>query len=603
MPTVQKLPEDIIRRIAAGEVVERPASVLKELLENALDAGARRITIEWTEAGRKSLRVTDDGHGMSPQDARLALERHATSKILSLNDLDDIRTFGFRGEALPSIGAVSRFQLTTRRAEDAEAWALTCEGGRVLREGPAGAPTGTTVCVEDIFFNTPAREKFLKSDATERGQLWRVAEDVALGASHIEFRVVSEGKEALSLRPAKEGLPALDALRDRVAALWRLESKGLKPLLHEGRFARISGWISDIHAHQASGRYQRFFVNQRPVSNKRLTRALYDAYHAALPVGRHPAAVLFFQMDPAFVDVNVHPSKREVRFSHENELYGFFTSALKTALSGSASMPAAPHHPERPQVSSQTVQASLYLQSPAPAGWVAESHDPLNWVKAGSVEKEGPLPPPELFADPAASQAMGVDLEVFRQAKPAVLAQMSATYILARLGDDFFIFDQHAAAERALYERLAEAAKNEAPHRQALLLPWVWELPAQAAAVVSGHLKDFTRLGFGLEPFGSQSLRVTAVPHSLGESFDLRGFLDGLAEDLTSGAIARHWESLLIRAACRGSIKAGDLLQVPEMERVIQNLQACQNPWSCPHGRPTFLRLSPEDLAKRFRRT
>jgi DNA mismatch repair protein MutL len=596
MPAVRKLPEEIIRRIAAGEVVERPASVLKELVENALDAGARAVTVEWQDAGRQRIRVTDDGHGMAPADARAALQRHATSKITSLDDLDAIATYGFRGEALPSIAAVTRFRLTTRPADAPEAWFIAGEGGKILEEGPCGAPAGTAVLVEDLFFNTPARNKFLKSDATERGLLLRTAEDAALSAGAVEFHAVSEGREVITLRRPRPEWPPLDALGQRLKALWsghRLE--GLKPVDQAGRFLTVRGWVSDVHSHQSTARFQRLFVNNRVFVSRRLVHAVYDGYRGGLPTGRHPVAVLFLEIAPGAVDVNVHPSKREVRFSNENEVYGFVLSAVQSALAGGVRMPAV-----HGSWSAPAAPATALAEPRASYGRPGPPTRPE--IRARVSVPADPVFPPAAAAGPEESSGP-MDRKAFRQARVQAFHQLDRTYILARLDQEALIFDQHAAAERVLYERLSDAAASARPHRQALLLPWVWETTPEAAALISDTLDQFARLGFGLEAFGARSFRVNAVPGALPESTPWRDFLDGLAEDLATGTIPRGWEALLTRAACRGSVKAGQSLEVPEMERVIRDLQSCAQPWSCPHGRPTFLRLLPGDLAKRFRRT
>jgi DNA mismatch repair protein MutL len=601
VPRVQKLPEELIRHIAAGEVVERPASVLKELIENSLDAGSRRITVSWEDAGRKSLRVSDDGVGMPPEDARLSLERHATSKILTLSDLDALGTYGFRGEALPSIAAVSRFQLMTRTADAPEAWSLSLEGGLLRREGPAGAPAGTSVTIEDLFFNTPARLKFLKSDATERGLLLRTIEDMAFAARSVDFQVFAEGKEVLNLNAAPEGTPPGESLRRRLAQAWGEDrAASLKPVRAEGRFLGVWGWISDIHTHQPSARYQRFYINGRPVVHRRLSHALYDAYKDRLFVGRHPAAVLFLDVDPSSVDVNVHPSKREVRLSNETEIHGFLSRVLQEALTDNVRMPAALKEEGRPgggfspgnaafRPSWEESRAAYALQTPA-------SHASPGGAEAG---------PSVLFPAPLMGQGEAHEvfpLPIFQEARFDALAQFDDTYILARHENRLYVFDQHAAAERALYERLQEAAQGAVPHRQALLLPWVWEVSPEAAAVLQERLADLTRLGYDLEPFGPRSFRVLAVPGVLGDSSRVKDLLERLVEDLLSEDAPRGWEALVIRAACRGSVRAGDSLPLPEMDRVIKDLQRCRSPWSCPHGRPTFLRLSPDELARRFRR-
>jgi DNA mismatch repair protein MutL len=579
---VHQLPEDIVRGIAAGEVVERPAAVLKELIENSLDAGAARLDIEIRDAGRTRLRVTDDGCGLSPEDARLALERHATSKITTLADLDRVRTYGFRGEALPSIAAVSRFELLTRPAESTGGWRIAVEGGRPVAEGPAGAPVGTTVTVADLFFNTPARLKFLKSDATERAQLLRVAEDAALAAPGAAWRVSAEGRDLWSLPASAPG-----ADRDRLAALWGEErADALKPLNAEQKYASVRGWVSDVHSPQATARYQRLFINQRPVTNRRLLHALYDGYRGRLLVGRHPAAVLFLEIDPALVDVNVHPAKREVRLSHEEELHGLVSRAVREALEHSAT--------PRAVFAFSAAQTAVPDAAPPPSA-IAPSPT-FRAAEFGAVYRP-------LDAGPAAERAAGapLPLDEFRAARFEPLSQLYATYILARVDDRWFVFDQHAAAERVLYEALRRRNEAGAPARQPLLIPWVWEPSPEAAALLTERRGEWDALGFDLEPFGGGALRVRAVPAALPEHL-VRAVLEGLVEDMLQGRLARGVDAVLVRAACRGSVKAGDSLALPEMDRVIAQLQSVEHPWTCPHGRPTFLQLASEDLAKRFHR-
>lgn len=581
MGVVHQLPEDIIRGIAAGEVVERPAAVLKELLENSLDAGARRIDLEWRDAGRTRLRVTDDGVGMSPDDARLALERHATSKIQSLADLERVATFGFRGEALPSIAAVSRFDLTTRPADAGEGWTLRVEAGVRQSEGPAGVPPGTTVSVADLFFNVPARLKFLKSDASERSHLFRAAEDAALSNPGVSWRVSSEGKEAWALPAVSE-----DRWADRLAALWGEErAGGMKEIATHQSFLTLRGWVSDVNHPQPTARFQRLFINRRPVVNRRLLHALYDGYRGRLLVGRHPAAVLFLEVDPSIVDVNVHPTKREVRLSHEEEIHGLLSRAVQEALGRSV------------EPRGVFVSPSAPAETPA-FSWRGPARSLEGPPRAAEVQAAFALQAP----DSSASEGMiPLPLEAFRAARFEPVLQLYSTYLLARLENQVFLFDQHAAAERVLYEALVERNAAGVPARQALLLPWVWEPAAEAFALMQERAAAFEALGFDLEAFGGRSLRVRAVPAALGEP-RVRGVLEGLAEDLMAGRLAQGVDAVVVRAACRGSVKAGDPLSVPEMARLIQDLQRAPRPWTCPHGRPTFLRLSNDDLAKRFHR-
>jgi DNA mismatch repair protein MutL len=609
---VLKLSEDIIRGIAAGEVVERPASVLKELIENALDAGARRIDVEWRDAGRKRLRVSDDGEGMIPDDARLALERHATSKIRDLNDLETVGTFGFRGEALPSIMAVSRFELVTRTAKAAEAWAIRAEAGRVLFDGPAGAPLGTSVTVDDLFFAVPARLKFLKSDATERALLFRAVEDASLAASGTAFRVLSEGKESLSL-PSLEGDDS--RLIERLESLWGADrARSLKMVDEAGPYMRVRGWVSDVNAPQSTARYQRFYVNRRAVSSRRLMHALYDGYRGRLLIGRHPAALLFLELDSSLVDVNVHPAKREVRLSHESEAHNFLSRAVQNAVSRSVQARAVfaptdpsgltvppPVPPPRTETSSVSYRPG-YTESRIPRSpSAAETHSafalqsPL--METVRVDNASGAIPGDL-----SPTTEGLPLVTFRDGVFEPVSQLYSTYVLARFENQFFLFDQHAAAERVLYEVLSERAARGTPAKQALLLPWVWEPSPEASAVVQSQRADFENLGYSLEPFGGNAWRVLAVPAALGDGNKVRSLLEGLVDDLLSGKIPQGWDAILTRAACRGSVKAGDPLTLGEMSHLIKELQGVAKPWTCPHGRPTFLGLTDSDLAKRFRR-
>jgi DNA mismatch repair protein MutL len=601
---VLKLNEDIIRGIAAGEVVERPASVLKELMENSLDAGAGRIDVEWREAGRKRLRVSDDGEGMTPEDARLSLERHATSKIRNLDDLERVGTFGFRGEALPSIMAVSRFELLTRRADAPEAWALRAEAGRVTFDGPAGAPGGTSVTADDLFFAVPARLKFLKSDPTERSLLFRAVEDAAWAAPRTAFRVISEGKAALSL-PALGGEET--GMMERLESLWGVDrAQSLKPVDESGRFMRVRGWVSDVNAPQSTARYQRFFVNQRVVTSRRLSHALYDGYRGRLLVGRHPAALLFIEVDPTLVDVNVHPAKREVRLSHESEVHDFLSRAIQKALGRSVQprtvfgaprddLDVPPEFSPLPTGISSGVSRGSFAAPKFQRG-------PSTAEVQAAFAVQSPL---SFFPGPGGDRlesSQELTPEYFREAKFEPVAQLYATYILARVEENYFLFDQHAAAERVLYEVLSEKAATGIPAKQSLLLPWVWEPSPEASAVVLAQKMDFERLGYSLEPFGGNAWRILAVPAALAEGDKVRSLLEGLVDDILAGRIPRGWDALVTRAACRGSVKAGDPLALPEMGHLIQELQRAPRPWTCPHGRPAFLRFSDDDLAKRFHR-
>ena len=322
MGKIKKLPESLIRLIAAGEVIERPASVVKELVENSLDAGASSVSIDLLSAGRTRIRITDDGQGMTREDAELALDRHATSKLQTFDDLQQISTFGFRGEALPSIAAVSRLTLSTRTKEDVEGWTLTLEGGNFLSAKAVGIPPGTTIDVQDLFFNTPARSKFLKRDSTERSQILKTLQEIALAHPHVRFDVTMDGKSILALSRAEK-------LGERIADLWGLSAARISTVdVRKGPCA-IRGFVNAVPAHHPTKAYQILFVNQRPVQQRMLNHAIYEAYREWLPVGRHPVYCLFVDLEPTLVDVNVHPTKREVRISDERAVYDVLYTAIR----------------------------------------------------------------------------------------------------------------------------------------------------------------------------------------------------------------------------------------------------------------------------------
>ncbi len=328
MGKIQKLPESLIRLIAAGEVIERPASVVKELVENSLDAGAASISVDLLSAGRTRIRISDDGEGMSREDAELALDRHATSKLQKFDDLHEISTFGFRGEALPSIAAISRLELTTRTKDADQGWSLSLEGGKLLSSKAVGIPKGTTIDVQDLFFNTPARSKFLKRDSTERSHVLKLLQEIALAHPEVRFEIAMDGKTILSLARA-------EALGQRIADLWGLSvTEQLIPVDTTKGPCTIRGYVNSIPAHYPTKAYQVLFVNQRPVQQRMLNHAIYEAYREWLPVGRHPVYCLFVDIDPSLVDVNVHPTKREVRLSDERAVYDLLYTHLRSQLQG-----------------------------------------------------------------------------------------------------------------------------------------------------------------------------------------------------------------------------------------------------------------------------
>lgn len=594
-PRIHKLPDQLVSRIAAGEVVERPASVLKELLENSLDAGSKRIEISIQGAGRTLIRIADDGCGMTAEEARLSLERHATSKIQSFDDLENLSTFGFRGEALPSIAAVSRFRLVTRSSENNAAWEIQRDGGKTVSDKPAAREQGTTIEIKDLFFNTPARFKFLKSDATERGQCLRVIEEVVFGSAGREFKIeVESGKPMV--------ISANDSLTDRISKMWNQRAgDSMVPVSASEKHFSVSGVVSSPDGHAATARNQVLYVNRRPVSNRRLTRAIYDAYVGQLHVGRHPSWVLFLEVNPQAVDVNVHPSKREVKLAFENEIFGFMVSAIKSALGRLTFAPsvwAVGGMPERDfEIPVGTKNPGSGIPTAAAIrdySVLRDSRNPFGGSPSGTLNANV-----ETLYRPIAP----LKNQTFR-----AIAQLDNMFILAESREGLAIIDQHAAAEKVLYEKLMAEKKSAQPKMQMLLVPFSWEVAVSLAPAIKEKLSALQAFGFAIEHFGGSTFLVKGYPSDLGEKFDLLTLLDGLSDVLgenteSRGSHERGFDhKVAAMAACKGSVRAGDPLDLKLCQALLDQLVRLEAPHTCPHGRPTLVQMSYPELQRRFRR-
>lgn len=584
---IQVLDELLVRQIAAGEVLERPASALKELLENAIDAGARNIEIYFAGSGKEVLRISDDGCGIAQDQIALALTHHATSKIKSLDDLAGLHTFGFRGEALPSIAAVSRMTLLSRSDEDATAARLEIEGGVIQNKKIAARALGTTIEVRDIFYNTPARLKFMKSDATERSRLMRVFEEVAIAHPEIAFVLEAEklGRKTI--------LPKVETQIQRICDLWGKNAEENWFALNMQHAAiKVTGWVSRPQAHQASRNYQLLYVNRRPIISRSLNHALYEAYRDALPVGRHPMAVIFIDIDPATVDFNVHPAKREVRFQNESQIYEVLIKEIRLRRS-EMGMPLK----ETTQEPLAAMRSTQNFSYPKPGPMVP---------KQPSFFSREPLPvfsPPAKVTEPTAAQA-GPQVAVQEQKIVTafrVIDQIQALYILAEWKDNLVIVDQHAAAERVLYEKFKRELDNGGIVRQTLLIPLVWTVTLAEAALVRENLSAFSALGFVLEEFGERSFRIREYPSALNEK-EILSLLEEILAGEENTKVRLVPEKKLMSLACRAAVKAGDRISKEEQLKILNDLSACQNPHTCPHGRPTTLQFSRAELDKKFDR-
>lgn len=576
--SIRILASEVASQIAAGEVVERPASVVKELVENALDAGAQRINITVEEAGRRLIEVADDGSGIPAKELPLAVERHATSKVSSAEDLIHITTLGFRGEALASIGSVARLSLTTRVQDSAEGAHLRVEGGRMGELQPVGAPVGTLVRVEELFYNVPARLKFLKSDTTERRQIDSLVTRYALAFPRVRFQLRQDGR--LSLQTSGDG-----DRRAVLAALYGVDTaRQMLEVLAEDDNLHIGGFISPVALTRSNRREILFFINRRPVQDPSLTAALVQAYHTMLMVGRYPLAMLFLDMPPEAVDVNVHPTKAEVRFRDTSRMFAAVQRAVRRALLAHTPVPewkptsAFPVTGEGFGSGDETTRSAPTIPYPA---------------------APSPYPPPTMLP----SQPLpGAPHPILR-----LVGQVASAYLVAEGPDGLYLIDQHAAHERVLFERMLaqrEAVQGKPLPGQTLLEPATVELPPAAARALEDQLPLLGSLGFQVEVFGPGTFLVRAIPALLA-GMDATGALRVLVEDFEEDEtpLQAEVEARLIARVCkRAAVKAGRALAPDEQRALLDDLQACRSPRTCPHGRPTMIHLSVDLLERQFGR-
>ncbi|MFN3259133.1 MAG: DNA mismatch repair endonuclease MutL [Pikeienuella sp.] len=595
-PRIRLLTEAAANRIAAGEVIERPAAAVKELVENALDAGARRIDVALADGGKTLIRVSDDGEGMTREELPLALQRHATSKTDG-EDLLDIRTLGFRGEALPSMAAVGRMTLTSRARGAAEAWAIEARAGAVERPRPAARGEGTEVSLRDLFFATPARLKFLRSDRAELQAAAEAVRRLAMAAPGVGFTLsdLSEGEPRLLLRAEPESpLSRLRRLLGREFAESALEIDA------EREGLRLTGWAALPTYSRGTTRQQFLFVNGRPVADRLLIGALGAAYSDLMSRDRRPAAALFFDCDPERVDVNVHPAKTEVRFREPALARGLVVSALRHALAGAG-------HRSAASVPTEGFGA-FAPPPPRPAGAFTYQQDyrgtpmlreeALRFQGPGELAGEFSSPSARAEPEPPAPEALSRPLGAAR-------AQIHETYIVAQTGTGMVIVDAHAAHERIVYEKLKAALATGGAAGQALLLPEIVELPGEDAERVLEIAPDLARLGLAVEGFGAGALCVRETPAMLGNC-DAGALLRDLADELAEGGAARSLEArlnaVLSRIACHGSVRAGRRLNVDEMNALLREMEATPNSGQCNHGRPTSVSLDLAGIERLFGR-
>lgn len=588
--SIRRLPEQLVNRIAAGEVVERPASALKELVENAIDAGATRIAVRLASGGIDLVEVTDDGCGMTTEDMALALERHATSKLPD-DAIEAVTTLGFRGEALPSIASVARLTLESR-VRGNEGWRRVVDNGEVVEEGPAALPPGTRVRVESLFARVPARRKFLRTPRSEYAAAMDVMRRLAMARPDIGFSVEHDGRRALSVQPGETGPERVAGLTDRALAE---NSVGVD---HEREGHRLGGVASLPTFNRGVADHQYLFVNGRPVKDRLLTGAVRGAYAEMLARDRHAVVALFLDVPTEAVDVNVHPAKTEVRFRDPQLVRGLIVGGLRRALD------AAGHRSvQRPAPSALAAWQQEPMDAPQP-GSAAPELGLMDRPAVSSVQDRRPTfmtPPPQARAEPAYQpppEHTDFPLGVAR-------GQVAKTYIVAEAQDGLVIVDQHAAHERLVLERMRAAMSGSGVRSQALLLPEVVELDETACDRLEARLEELAEFGLELERFGPRAMLVRATPAMLGQG-DVTGLVTDLADELAAYdealSLKERLDHVAATMACHGSVRAGRILSVAEMNALLREMEATPHSGQCNHGRPTWVKLGMADVEKLFGR-
>lgn len=646
MSFVHVLDDNTINKIAAGEVVERPASVIKELVENAIDAHADRIEVEITAGGTSFMRVSDNGIGMSRQDAELAILRHATSKIVKVDDLLTIGTLGFRGEALPSIASVSRFTLTTRQAGDELGTEIKISGGSLPEIGETGCGIGTTIRVEDLFFNTPARKKFLKTNNTEGGKINEFIVKLAISNPQIAFKLINNNKMAVST-------PGNGDLKDTLQSIYGgTVGSALLPLEFEDEDIRLSGFVTKPSAIRSSRSWQTFIVNGRIIANRAIARAIDNAYHALIPKTGYPLVALNIQVPQNTVDVNVHPQKSEMKFEDESRVFKAVYKAVLDAIrpkdevrqlgqlgnmaagveqaeidrhvahgmqeilleakdvERASAAPAryVPVYEERRQAAMQWREAAARMEVPKTAEPPEPEPQPVfvPEAEAETVPELVSVPVPEMMPvseSVSVPEPMPVENDREQSCRMVPIGQVDNTYIIAQDADGLYIVDQHAAHERILFDRFSARA-GEIPVQQ-LLVHLMLDFSSHEAEIIENNLAMLKELGFGLEPAGPNQFRLTEVPADVpsGEAEDfIREILASL-EELHKPSAAELRQAAIATASCKAAIKAGFKLNFRQMEILLAELNDTAMPYTCPHGRPTIIKFSTDELAKMFKRT
>jgi len=644
---VRVLPEDVANKIAAGEVVERPASVVKELVENALDAGATRISVRAVAAGRRLIEVTDDGHGMSEQNALLAIERHATSKIRSAEDLEDVVTMGFRGEALASIASVSRFELVTRRAADESGTRIRIDGGILRDVEQVGTRPGTRITVNRLYFNTPVRAKFLKGLTTELGHCIDAVQRHALAREGVGFQFIHNDKMLLDI-------PGHASLKERVALIWGLNfARDMIEISGEQAGYRLRGVVGRPGLTRSVRSHQFFFMNNRPVSNRSLQYGFEDGYRGLVTIGRHPIGVLMLETHPRYVDVNIHPAKREIRFRDERTARDAVRDIVRQALAQDQEpiANAAPRPRQTNFAPAESPRPPSVEVPPAPMGLPGNGDGGHAPVDAATIETAPPVrpaaaplterpptdpipatteadeslpparplppdPPPAPRATQTNLPGFGDDSDIEKVVPEALYRPVDAmsdaplqifdTYLLVPSDDRLLIIDQHALHERLNYDGLLSELEDNTYESQQLAVPIVIEVAPAQVRLLESNMAIFRGVGIELEPFGGNTFQVTAICH-LYEEDKVRDLIYQILDELGQGDLFDRERILsdtlrLATRACKASVRAGDPLTPQERRALLEGFQRLRPPYTCPHGRPIIVELTQNQMEKSFRR-
>ncbi len=575
MGKIRVLDEATINKIAAGEVIERPSSVVKELIENSIDAGATDIRIEVIKSGKNSIRVTDNGCGMTKEDASLSYVKHATSKIKSIEDIETVNTMGFRGEALSSISAVANVEITTKTKDELSGTKVIIHGGELVRIEGTGAADGTSVLASELFYNTPARKKYLKSDSIELAHIIDVVARNALGHNRISFTLSSNGKEILRA-PASE-------LRDTIIHIYGQEvARTMVPVNFELGPAMVTGFVSKPEMVRASPDFQSLFINDRSVSSRAISFAMRDGYGTLIPKGRFPISVLKIYVNALEVDVNVHPTKNQVRLSHEREICDTVTQAVKMSLSGKTLIPDVKISKQQPLVH-EPISQNPFLVRETGTGFI--------------------VPVKETERRLRQSEKLSHENRNTELPRVNILGQVDNLYIIAETKDGLMIIDQHAAHERVFFEKVRASKREDS---QELIVPVNLELDLREKTLIKECIPYLEEFGFRISEFGPGAFAVTAIPFVLGRLEDPQLIHDLIADVLSEGRVKNEtgiFERVTKSVACRSAIKAGADCTSSQMESLVRQLFMTENPYTCPHGRPTMVSFNRQELDKLFKRS